>query len=47
MKDSGNLTKILGKDTSRNIKSDTLCVSQRSYLEKWLKLFSMLDVKPV
>lgn len=47
MKDLGAVKKILGMEIIRDKKCGTLFLSQKSYLEKDLKRFSMENSKPI
>ena len=47
MKDLGGARKILGMEVSRFRDKRVLVLSQKSYLEKVLKRFSMFEAKPV
>ncbi|KAK3032119.1 hypothetical protein RJ639_037423 [Escallonia herrerae] len=46
MKDLGSTKKILGMEIHRDRKAGKLCVAQKSYVEKVLERFSMLNAKP-
>ncbi|KAK3009920.1 hypothetical protein RJ639_011490 [Escallonia herrerae] len=47
MKDLGSAKKILGMEIHRDRKAGKLWVTQKSYVEKVLERFSMLNAKPV
>ncbi|KAK3038599.1 hypothetical protein RJ639_027262 [Escallonia herrerae] len=47
MKDLGSAKKILGMEIHRDRKAKKLWVTQKSYVEKVLERFSMLNAKPV
>jgi len=47
MKDLGVAKKILGMEITRDRRLGKLTLSQRSYVEKVLKRFNMIGVKPV
>ncbi|KAH9649108.1 Integrase catalytic domain-containing protein [Citrus sinensis] len=47
MKDLGPVRKILGMEIIRNMKNDTMILSQGKYLEKVLGIFGMSNIKSV
>lgn len=47
MKDLGKASRILGMDITRDREKGILILSQKSYIEKVLKTFGMIDAQPV
>ena len=47
MKELGNARRILGMEIKRDIKNGTLFLSQKSYIQKVLQRFSIVDPRPV